>query len=355
MSNYDETTKSAKLTGFVMIGYVVAFFVNSWIFSKFPDLSGLVRMILGEIILMLPFLLYLYCGKDLFVKYLNIRKTRPVTYLYALLFVIVLLPEIALLNSITMLFETNVTVTAIGSTISGNVSAIAIIAVVSLLPGILEELAYRGLMYSALKSTGRFVPVVFLSAFLFGLSHGNLNQFFYAFFIGIVFCYLVEASGTTLTSIMGHLVINAIGAIGSIAALLEAEKAAATQAIQTELGNATQLNSSSADAQVAQVMAETSEIATWVVMAALAVVGVIAAYRILIRIAVINEREEDLARALPKFLAKRITRYVDAQPVDEFTVNKTKIFSLPLVSSIILLLALMVVYELLAHGVLVGN
>ena len=43
---------------------------------------------------------------------------------------------------------------------------------------------------------------------MFGLAHGNLNQFMYAFAVGIFLAYLVEASGSVYASMLAHSLIN---------------------------------------------------------------------------------------------------------------------------------------------------
>ena len=43
---------------------------------------------------------------------------------------------------------------------------------------------------------------------MFALAHGNLNQFLYAFAIGLFFAYLVEASGSVYASMLAHMCLN---------------------------------------------------------------------------------------------------------------------------------------------------
>ena len=47
-----------------------------------------------------------------------------------------------------------------------------------------------------------------MSGLVFGLFHLNINQFCYAFVIGVVFAFLVEATGSIWSSVLAHFAIN---------------------------------------------------------------------------------------------------------------------------------------------------
>ena len=63
-----------------------------------------------------------------------------------------------------------------------------------------EELFFRKLLISRLLSYGE-KPAVIVSALLFGLLHGNLSQFFYAFGLGLAFGYLFVKTGKVVYTI----------------------------------------------------------------------------------------------------------------------------------------------------------
>ena len=50
---------------------------------------------------------------------------------------------------------------------------------------------------------------IVISALCFGLMHGNFNQIPYAVYLGIVFAFLVEATGSLLSSMLLHMLFNA--------------------------------------------------------------------------------------------------------------------------------------------------
>lgn len=72
-----------------------------------------------------------------------------------------------------------------------------------------EEFMFRRLLLDRLRPYGdRFAVVA--SALCFGLFHGNLNQYFYAFAIGLVLGYVALRTGLIWQNILLHAMINFI-------------------------------------------------------------------------------------------------------------------------------------------------
>lgn len=82
---------------------------------------------------------------------------------------------------------------------------------------IAEELLFRRGLTEALRPWGWKLAVI-MSGLFFGAFHGNLEQFFYASFIGILLGYLYLYTGKVRYSIFLHMAINFIG--GFIPALI---------------------------------------------------------------------------------------------------------------------------------------
>ncbi len=79
--------------------------------------------------------------------------------------------------------------------------------VIAITPAICEELIYRGVLYRNYRKSGIVVGVL-LSGFLFGIMHMNLNQFSYAFVLGILLALAIEITGSMLPVMFLHLYIN---------------------------------------------------------------------------------------------------------------------------------------------------
>lgn len=79
--------------------------------------------------------------------------------------------------------------------------------IVGIIGPIFEELMFRKLLIDRLTPYGEIFAIA-LSGFIFGLFHGNLYQFFYAFFIGAVLGYIYLKTGKIIYSVIIHIFIN---------------------------------------------------------------------------------------------------------------------------------------------------
>ena len=66
---------------------------------------------------------------------------------------------------------------------------------------------FRGVLFHTYRKS-RMLSAILLSAFLFGCMHMNLNQFMYAFALGVYLAFLVEATGSILSSMLAHFTLN---------------------------------------------------------------------------------------------------------------------------------------------------
>ena len=95
---------------------------------------------------------------------------------------------------------------AVSSLLDGT-NVILSIIVVGIIGPIVEELMFRKLFMDRLSIYGDAIAILF-PALIFGLFHGNLYQFFYAFFLGIVFGYIYLKTGKIIHSTILHIFIN---------------------------------------------------------------------------------------------------------------------------------------------------
>lgn len=78
---------------------------------------------------------------------------------------------------------------------------------------ILEELLYRGLIFKRLRTYLKPAPAMLISAFVFGIMHGNAVQFVYAFILGIFMAYVYEKFKTVWASVIFHAGANLISLV----------------------------------------------------------------------------------------------------------------------------------------------
>lgn len=74
---------------------------------------------------------------------------------------------------------------------------------------IVEELWFRGLVLESLRPYGNGFAI-FVSAILFGLTHANLEQFFYATALGVFLGYIAIATESIVTTTIMHAIFNSL-------------------------------------------------------------------------------------------------------------------------------------------------
>ncbi len=82
------------------------------------------------------------------------------------------------------------------------------IAATALVGPVTDEVIFRGLVYTRLQRALPGWLAVVLSAAIFGVCHGELIWFTYAFLLGTVFAIVVRATGSILPGMLMHVAFN---------------------------------------------------------------------------------------------------------------------------------------------------
>ena len=127
-----------------------------------------------------------------------------------------MIPMVLFINNVSMLFSKNY-LEAASQTLLTYPFVVQII-LMAVIPALVEEFIFRGFFFGKYrKMASRFYGTyrkcgvlkgALMSGLVFGLFHLNINQFCYAFVIGVVFAFLVEATGSIWSSVLAHFAIN---------------------------------------------------------------------------------------------------------------------------------------------------
>ncbi len=184
---------SAAFTGLSLAGWSV----------KLPTVLNLIS---GELTLLIPALIYVALTRTS-VRGVSERWTLPWGAVPLLvLFAYCILPLISLINLGSMLLGGENAAASLTGTISRLPLWLSLLCI-SVLPGVVEEFIFRGLLYGTYRKRGTWRAIL-VSALLFGLMHMNLNQFCYAFVMGVIFALLYEATGSLTAPMLVHAVYN---------------------------------------------------------------------------------------------------------------------------------------------------
>lgn len=80
--------------------------------------------------------------------------------------------------------------------------------VLAVLPAIGEEILFRGIVFNGLRSRFFDWGAILLSALMFALMHGNLQQLLYPFILGTVMGWIVMRTGSLISSMIVHFTNN---------------------------------------------------------------------------------------------------------------------------------------------------
>lgn len=201
-------TKTKKTNVFFLGLIVFYLFFSFYGIALIPErfMNANMSIIIGQSMIAVPTLIYVIGTKGSVLRDVPFRRIGLLNIFLLFILTYCMLPVVSLLNSITMMFAEN---HVAGQLDSMNSNPFLLnIFLVAVLPAFLEELTFRGILFGGYRKSG-VIKAAFASGLLFGLFHMNINQFCYAFFMGIVFAMLREATGTIHASMIVHFIFNA--------------------------------------------------------------------------------------------------------------------------------------------------
>ncbi|MDD6102702.1 MAG: type II CAAX endopeptidase family protein [Clostridiales bacterium] len=202
------------------IGSVNRLFSYTVIFILFMSLigiSGLTKNYVGSVLvsqlgLLVPLVMYILLNLGRVKEVLGIGKVNAASLAASLVLGLTITPFLGIVNNISSLLVKNVT-SERAVEAAEKYPFVVMLAAVAIIPAIIEELMFRGAIFSAYKRKN-VVKGAIAAAVLFGLMHGNLNQFAYALVAGFLFAMTDNAGGSVFYSVIAHCVFNTTTLIG---------------------------------------------------------------------------------------------------------------------------------------------
>lgn len=91
-----------------------------------------------------------------------------------------------------------------------NKNILVTLVTTGILGPILEELIFRGIVYEKLKTFNKKSTSMFITGVIFGLFHGNIIQFIYAFLLNFILVKSYETENNILAPILIHVCANSV-------------------------------------------------------------------------------------------------------------------------------------------------
>lgn len=197
--------KYLRSAGCFSLLYVILYFGFSFGMGLFVKNTYLFTSLFYGILL-IACLIYLKVCKDDIRWSLRIRPFHIGSFFLVILLAFTIRPVAGFISLSANLFFQDVTTNTMTQKVMQNLGLS--LFTTALLPGLVEETIFRGVLYSRVRKAHP-LKGIFFSALFFGIAHMNFQQFCYAFFLGIVFGFLIEATDSIFASMTTHMVFNA--------------------------------------------------------------------------------------------------------------------------------------------------
>ncbi|TWU24103.1 ABC-2 family transporter protein [Novipirellula galeiformis] len=208
------TPSQAVACGAVIL---VALFFGKLAVTEMPTtLTGISKLILMPQLglILAPTLLMATVLTTSLRKSLRIRMPHWTTLPLAVLLGCTLHPSYVMLASwISHMYPVSEQAMAAMKPFADQISAapwVSVVLLMALVPSICEELAFRGFIFGGLERQGGRLRAVVVTAVLFGISHGVLQQSIAATVMGLMLGWIALRTGSVLPGILIHFTNNAL-------------------------------------------------------------------------------------------------------------------------------------------------
>lgn len=197
----------------MLVDFLFVFGINIYYaMTGAEGLSIAANLISAQLMNVIPLFLVILAGRrkdrseKIFRDVLGFRRIKISTALMTILFTILIIPLSTLANAISMLFVDNAVNEIAGDVL--DVPFVIMFSIMAVFGPFCEELVFRGAYFRGLRKSGNIFGAILLSAVLFALMHLNFNQAAYAVLLGIMMALAAEATGSTTTSFIVHMLFN---------------------------------------------------------------------------------------------------------------------------------------------------
>lgn len=200
-----------KAVNIVFLATILISVITPFVWPSFLTELPWLNLLASQLIILLPSVVYMIIYRLPYKEAVRFRKMKVGDIFLSILFGILIQPAMTLINALSLVFTSNATSEMLVD-MSLQMPLLVSLLFVAVLPGVLEETVYRGIFFNEYRKVDIWKGAL-LSGFLFGLMHGNLNQFCYATVMGIVFGLLIEATGSILSTMLVHFWTNACSTV----------------------------------------------------------------------------------------------------------------------------------------------
>ena len=158
------------------------------------------------LVLLLPLVLWIFMKRRSFSDFLEHKPMDITTVTIIIVFSFLIQPAMMFISGFTGLFFPNIIADFV--TDMGQHPFWLLLLAIAITPAIVEEVIFRGYIQRAYSGFD-IKKAAIVNGIFFGIIHMNMQQFFYAFFMGVIFAYIVYYTKSILAAIISHFLVNA--------------------------------------------------------------------------------------------------------------------------------------------------
>lgn len=199
--------KKKQVMGAGILFLVLVVIHISMSFVDFGDIPTWASLLLSQGLIIIPVLVYFIITKQNVFQTIRFRKMNIWSFLLVIPLTGCIYPLLICVNAFSMAFSTNVIAgTMMG--VTGEAPYILSLALMALLPAVVEETTFRGVLLNSFHRDSNPWPGILFSAICFAAMHMNFNQIAYALVLGICMGIILEASGSIMSTMLVHFLFN---------------------------------------------------------------------------------------------------------------------------------------------------
>ena len=202
----ENEKKKNKQTGFLFFALMLIHVAASFFAPDIVYENVACNILFSQGLIIIPVIIFFILTKQNPIKFIQLKKINGWSVLLLIVLTYCITPLMVVINLISQLFVNNYT----GELITNSITDFGLFIstlLFALTPALVEEITYRGVFYQSARGR-RPIRAMIVSGLLFGAMHMNINQILYACVMGVIFAVVIEATGSLLSTMIMHFVIN---------------------------------------------------------------------------------------------------------------------------------------------------
>ncbi|HHX03822.1 MAG TPA: CPBP family intramembrane metalloprotease [Tissierellia bacterium] len=186
--------------------------VNIFAAGLIQAAGGYAGLVISQVLFFLLPAIWIAKRRGGVLEFLRIKEVPVSAFFWAFLLSVLAIPISTFVNAIVILVFEQLGMQHFVSldVTEATLSPAIMLIIFAVVPGICEELMFRGMFLRSLDEKLPLKTAIILSSVFFGIIHFNIYNFLSPVYLGILFSLLVHIYDSIIPAILGHTFFNAI-------------------------------------------------------------------------------------------------------------------------------------------------